>query len=134
MPRPYTQKDMARAADYVNRYWPGVPGVTFQAPIYDVRGTGVTISSPKELMAYARIFSRADILIPISDDWVLVECKSNAQLRELSNLDFYEDALRHDIMRRLAPGAKVRRVFVTDREDARLREACQRMNIEYVVI
>lgn len=81
----------------------------------------------------ARIFPRADVLARLNGVWILVECKSNAQLRELANLDFYEDALRHDILRRVEASAKVRRVFVTDREDARFRETCTRMNIEYVV-
>jgi len=86
------------------------------------------------VLTLARLFSRADVLIHNEGEWVLVECKSDAKLREVMNLDYYEQALRRDVVRRPAATDKIKRVFVTDREDARLRELCKQKNIEFVVL
>ncbi len=134
MARIYIQKDLTRASTYAASQLRGSDIIEFQAPLYDVRGISPAPSSLKDVQMLARIFPRADILARKSGVWILVECKSNAQLRELAQLDFYEDALRHDVIRRPGSSDQVRRIFVTDREDARLREACTRQRIEFVVL
>ena len=134
MTRPYEQRDLKRAAEYVKLYHPKANIVEFQAPLADIRDFEPGTVTLRNIATFSRLFPRADILIKEGTEWTLVECKSNAQIREIAQLDFYLDALRHDITRRIPERDVINRVFVTDREDDRIRRACEQRGIKFVVL
>ena len=134
MTKPREQFDAIWAGVYVQRYHPKAETVEYQAPLYDTRGIPDADLREKGLMFFGRMYPRADILIKEAGRWTLVEIKPRAFVRDVTNLDFYLDALLHDVVRKVGVGDIAARVFVTDRDDDRIKAACRGKDIKFVVI
>lgn len=91
--RPDLQRRMA--IWYLKKYHPGERHFKYQYPVFDER----LLKRQGELISNDSFFSRAmpriDLLIE-GDTWVdIVEIKANPKLKDISELKFYENALKH---------------------------------------
>ena len=91
--RPDLQRRMA--IWYLKKYHPGERHFKYQYPVFDER----LLKRQGELIGNDSFFSRAmpriDLLIE-GDTWVdIVEIKANPKLKDISELKFYENALKH---------------------------------------
>ena len=91
--RPDLQRRMA--IWYLKKYHPGITTFKYQYSVFDER----LLNQQEELVSRDSFFSRAmpriDLLVE-GDTWVeIVEIKANPKLKDISELKFYENALKH---------------------------------------
>ena len=132
--RPYTLRDRELARVFVRQYFPGEVA-EFQAPLYDVRGIDPKMLKTFGVHFFERAMPRADVLIITPEKVIIAEVKSRPLPRDVAQLEFYIDALRHDVIRRTdILGKPIEAYFVAGREDARVEALCRAKGIKFVLI
>ena len=91
--RPDLQRRMA--IWYLKKYHPSYTRFKYQYSVFDER----LLNRQGELISNDSFFSRAmpriDLLIELADTVEIVEIKANPKLKDISELKFYENALKH---------------------------------------
>lgn len=92
--RPDLQRRMA--IWYLKKYHPGVTAFKYQYPVFDERLMNQAKTDLINDSFFSRAMPRIDLLIE-GDTWVdIVEIKANPKLKDISELKFYENALKHE--------------------------------------
>ena len=130
--RPDLQRRMATW--YLKTYHPGVSTFLYQAPVFDSR----LFDHQAELIQSDSFFSRAmpriDLLIELPDAVEIVEIKANPKLKDISELKFYENALKHDAKRASLLEKQKILVFLTVDDHRSIQIYAEEFGIRYIYV
>lgn len=130
--RPDLQRRMA--IWYLKNYHPGVTTFAYQFSVFDER----LFARQKDLVKSDSFFSRAmpriDLLVE-GDTWVdIVEIKANPKLKDISELKFYENALKHSKnIGTMADKSKIL-VFLTVDDHKSIQIYAEEFGIRYIYV
>ena len=130
--RPDLQRRMA--IWYLKKYHPGVCTFKYQFPVFDDR----LFARSAELIQSDNFFSRAmpriDLIVE-GDTWIdIVEIKANPKLKDISELKFYENALKHDSKRASMLAKKKILVFLTVDDHKSIQIYAEEFGIRYIYV
>jgi len=132
--RPDKLKDRLLAERVVREHFPGEAAL-YQAPIYDVRGIDKKMLETFGVFFFERAMPRADILIIRPTEVIIAEVKTHPLPRHVAQLEYYVDALKHDVVRAdEIRGKKIRAIFVAGHDDARVEALVKSKGFEYVYL
>ena len=130
--RPDLQRRMA--IWYLKNYHPGITTFLYQAPVFDSR----LFDHQAELINNDSFFSRAmpriDLLIELDDMVEIVEIKANPKLKDISELKFYENALKHDRKRAPLLDKPKRLIFLTVDDHKSIEIYAESFGITYIYV
>jgi len=119
---------------YLKKYHPGVTAFKYQYPVFDERlmnkqGTELINDS-----FFSRAMPRIDLLIE-GDTWVdIVEIKANPKLKDISELKFYENALKHARHQGSMHDKKKILVFLTVDDHKSIEIYAEEFGIRYIYV
>jgi len=130
--RPDLQRRMA--IWYLKKYHPGCTNFLYQAPIFDSR----LFERQKELILTDSFFSRAmpriDLLIELEFEVEIIEIKASPKLKDISELKFYENALKHDNHRAALLSKPKRLIFLTVDDHKSIEIYAEEFGIKYIYV
>ena len=119
---------------YLQKYHPGVTNYKYQAHVLDDRILPSSNATHAEIAEsfFFRALPRIDLLIILDGKIVIVEAKSQPKLKDVSELVFYRDALKHDRRFQDKLDWDWAMVFVTVDDHKSIEIYCANMDIQYI--
>lgn len=130
--RPDLQRRMA--IWYLKKYHPGLTTFKYQFSIFDERlldRQGELINSDT---FFTRAMPRIDLLIEVNNIIEIVEIKANPKLKDISELKFYENALKHDKKRASMLEKDKLLVFLTVDDHKSIEIYAEAFGIKYIYV
>lgn len=130
--RPDLQRRMA--IWYLKNYHPGLTNFLYQAPVFDARLFDRSSELIKSDSFFSRAMPRIDLLIELNDVVEIVEIKANPKLKDISELKFYENALKHDKKRAALLEKPKRLIFLTVDDHKSIEIYAENFGIDYIYV
>jgi len=131
--RPYVKKRSAWAEKVMAKYYPNWPTWDEQVPLYDFRGWDPKTIESVGALTFTRLMPRADLIAVRKTDLLIIEFDNIMVLTNVSRLDRYVDAIKHDYLRPEWRELYVHAAYVTPGYDARFEAECRRKGYRYIV-
>jgi len=131
--REYRKRRSKWAEAVMRKHFPEFEVWDEQVPLYDFRGWDLkTVRSVGPLL-FTRTMPRADLIAIKEDKLLIIEFDKQMKLVNITKLDAYIDALRHDYLRPNWAKKRIIAVYVTPGYDARIEYACRLRRYRYIV-
>jgi len=133
MARPYEKKRSRWAEAVMAKYFPTWKTWDEQVPLYDFRGWDPKTIESLGPLTFTRVMPRADLLAVLGTNILIIEFDNQMVLTNISRLDRYIEAVKHDYLRPAWRDYITTAAYVTPGYDARFEAECRRKGYRYIV-
>lgn len=119
---------------YLHKYHPGNTNFQYQASVFDDRLFHSGTREKTQLAIFSRAMPRIDLLIDLGDHIEIIEAKTHPKLKDIAELKFYENALKHDSTRPHMGDLPKKLIFLTADDHKSVEIYAEKFNIEYIFV
>lgn len=119
---------------YLQKYHPGITTFQYQAAVFDDRLINSEATKETQMAVFSRAMPRIDLLIDLGDRIEIIEAKTHPKLKDIAELKFYENALKHDTTRPQMSDLPKKLVFLTADDHKSVEIYAEKFNIEYIYV
>lgn len=119
---------------YLRKYHPGLTTFQYQASVFDDRLLKSDIPPGIQTAVFSRAMPRIDLLIDLGDHVEIIEAKTHPKLKDIAELKFYENALKHDSTRPQMRNIPKKLVFLTADDHKSVEIYAGKFDIEYIFV
>jgi len=119
---------------YLKTFHPGITSFQYQAAVFDDRLLSPTLNKTDRIEIFSRAMPRIDLLIELPDHIEIIEAKTSPKLKDIAELKFYENALKHDSTRPQILNVPKKLIFLTADDHRSIEMYAKQYKIEYIYV